>query len=367
MRTTKSLHTLNARDNVMLAVMRDYFQIPPEKMFHVIQSLRHEVEEALAPKSIKYDNLKTALVPDRKRKEIALVFDTLVINDSWYGLAVFDRLIPLFTKNSNHAVLIGDYIDTGAGQERLFKAMRESLFLTRDVEFKHSSQFFIVYINNLTDAMVSRFHQGLRDWDSYIGYADMTYASIFKTFLSTMLGNCFIKHRRIILQGHEDDRPNTENVNVKGYPFEQNGYVCRSIQGQLEGTLLSYKIERPVYPGFETDTEFSLNAISPLPLPLDDFRVEVEKAKLEYIKIEKSGSVAKAGLEQISSEELANLLKSKISASYIYNLSVNEAHDATKFNVIIEMLHQDTGDPVRLLASMEYQPERKTLRLITLY
>jgi hypothetical protein len=364
--TTKPLHTLNARGNVMLEVVRDYFKLPPEQMFREIQALRYSVEEALAFKGIRYDELKTALVPDRQRKEMALVFDTLVIKDSWYGLPVFRRLIPLFSKNSNHSVLAGDYIDTGAGQKLLFEAMREAVTLTRNVDYKHSSQFYIIYINNLTDAMLAGFHKGLLGWEAYVGYADTTYASRFKTLLSTMLVNAFIKHRRFILQGHEDDRPNTEDVNMSGYPFEDYGYVCRSVQAQLEGTLLSYKIERPVFPGFESDTEFSLNAISPNPQPLQDFTIQVEEAKLGYLKSAKFGSIAKAGLEKITADQLAGLIRSKIVASYIYNMSFDETHSVAKFNVIIELPRPDNGGQIRLLAAMEYKPDSKTLRLITL-
>ena len=367
MATTKPLHTLNARGNVMLEVVRDYFKVSPERMLHEIQALRQSVEEALALKGIKYDDLKTALVPDCKRKEIALIFDTLIIDDRWYGMAIARRFIPLFNTDSNHSVLAGDYIDTGAGQELLFKAMSDSVSFTRQVEYKHSSQFYIIYINNLTDAMMARFHQGLLGWEGYIGYADTTYASPFKTLLSTMLANAFIKHRKYIIQGHEDDRPNSEDINMSGYPFEEHGFICRSVQSQLEGTLLSYKIERPVFPGFESDTEFALNAISTNPQSLQDFAIEVEEAKLSYVKAAKSGSVAKAGLEEITSDQLAALIRSKLSTSYIYNMSFDETHNVAKFNVIVELPRPSDEGNVRLLASMQYKPESKTLRLITLY
>ncbi|MFO1033572.1 MAG: hypothetical protein U1E15_05645 [Hyphomicrobiales bacterium] len=367
MTDTKSVHTLNARGNIFLEIMRDHFKLSSEQMFREIQALRDSVERALSLKGINYDALKTALVPDRKRKEIALVFDSLVIDDGWYGLEVARRIIPLFDKDSNHAVLVGDYIDTGAGQKLLEEALSQAVTLIRPVDYRHSSQFYIVYINNLTDAMIARFHNGLYDWGPYIGFADTTYTSPFKTLLSTMLVNSFVKHRRIIIQGHEDDRLNSEDVNTSGFPFEQNGYVCRSVQSLLEGTFLSYKIERPVFPGFEVDTEFSLNAISNKPLPLLDFTIEVEQAKLAYLKSAKSGSVTRAGVAEFTNDQLASLLRSKISSSYIYNMSYNENHNVAKFNVIVELTNQPETSHMRLLAAMEYKAESKTLRLITLY
>lgn len=103
----RPIHTLNARGNVLLEVTRDYFKISTAAMFREIQRLRQETEEALALKGIRYADLKTALVPDRQRKEMALVFDRNAIEKSWYGLEVFRRLIPLFDRNSNHSVLVG--------------------------------------------------------------------------------------------------------------------------------------------------------------------------------------------------------------------------------------------------------------------
>ena len=368
MADTKPIHTLNARGNIFLEVVRDQFRLPPERMVREIQGLRQMVEDALALKGLTYEDLKTALIPDRKRREIALVFDTVAIKSNSYGHRVFERLIPLFDKASNHSVLVTDYSDRGAGQETMYAALSAAVELRRDVNWEHSSQFFIVYINNLTPAMVQRFDEALSDWVGYVGYADTTFASPFKLLIAMMAVNLFVKVGGIILQGHEDDVPNDEDCNMCGYPFEKFGYTCRSIQSMLEGTMLSYKIEMPVIPGFEVDTEMSLNAVSPNPMPLDDFAVEVEEAKIGYLKSEKAGSMEKAGLQQMSSDQLAALIKERISASYIYSMAYDPIHNVTKFNVIIEVPPPSSGrSPTRLLAALEYQSERKTLRLITLY
>ncbi|MCC8556397.1 hypothetical protein LN543_22205, partial [Xanthomonas hortorum pv. gardneri] len=94
----KPIHTLNARGNVMLEVTRDYFKLSFRQMQQKIQIMRNSVENELAQKGVSYDKLKSALVPDRKRREVALVFDTLSIESSWYGFDVFERIIPLLDK-----------------------------------------------------------------------------------------------------------------------------------------------------------------------------------------------------------------------------------------------------------------------------
>ncbi len=217
----------------------------------------------------------------------------------------------------------------------------------------------------MTDRMRQYFIDGLSEYVGFVGYSDMTYSSTLKTFLSTMLVNSFVKTGSIIIQGHESDADPSIDQNTKGYPFEDNGYVCRSINSDYFDTFLSYKIERQVYPGFETDTEFALNSVSTIPLPLDQFQIEVTEAKLEYFKRERSASLGRAGLEAASTEELAEIIKSKIGTSYIYDLSYLAEHDVTKFSIILEIANA-ASNPVRLLGNFSYEPSRKTLRLVTI-
>jgi len=365
--TPKPLHTLNARDHIMLEVVRDYFKLSPDRMRREIQGMRHLVEETLARKGISYDSLKSALVPDRQRRDVAFVFDSTAIESAWYGYDVFERVIPLFDKTSNNSVLVGDLSDRPGQGNRLFEAFKEAVDFRRDVVFRHPTQFFIVYINNLTDTMVQRFDEGLQGYQAYVGLADMTFTSRFKIYLSTMLVNSFIKQGAIILQGHEPDRLPAEDVNMRGYPFEENGYVCRSVSDDYMGVFLSYKIERPVFPGFETDTEFALNAVSTTPMALSDFRIEVEEAKLDYLKNQKAGSMARAGLTTVDSAGLAAIIREKVSHSYIYNMVFDAKHNVTKFNIIIELRDAESGKSTRLLAALEYRPADKVLRLITLF
>lgn len=363
-RVTNSIHTVNARGNIFLEVMRDHFDLSPAIMHREIQGMRNQVVRSLEAKGIAYDDLKPALVPDRKRKEIALIFDSSKIASGWYGLEVWKQYMPLFEMQSKHSVLEGDYI--GGSQDRLYEAMVETVQFVKPTEWVYSNQYHIVYINNLSPAMFEQFASALIDYPPYVGYADTSYASPFKWVLAGTLCHVFIKHGKLIIQGHEDDRVDAEDVNMIGYPFEDLGYECRSIMGTYEGVLLSYKIERPVIPGFETDTEFSLNAVTATPSTLDGFEVEVEEAKMGYLKSAKSGSIEKARLSDVSSAELAKLIGSKIAGSYLYNLSFEAEHNTTKFNVIIELPFED-ADPVRLLAALEYKPDDRKLRLITLY
>ena len=131
--------------------------------------------------------------------------------------------------------------------------------------------------------------------------------------------------------------------------------------------FLGYKIERPVFEGFEADTEFSLNAISNQILSIQGFDIEIEDAKFEYLKSAKNGKLEKAGLEAFSKNELSKLIRSKVSDSYIYNLSHLPDHNVSKFNVMLEIPRSDGGYPTRIVAALEYKPLERLLRVITMH
>lgn len=362
----RPVHTLNARGNVMLEVIRDGFNLSPDQMLFEIQGMREQVARILKSKGVNYDDLRAALVPDREKLEIALIFDTMKIEDSWYGYQVFERIIPLLDPLTKNSILVGDYIGENSQQETLFEAFCEAVCPIRQIDYQHSSQFYIVYINNLTDTAFQKLADGLIDYEAYVGCANTTYHSFFKTLLSMKLVNLCVKAGRKIIQGHEDDRDDAENVNMSGMPFEKNGYDCISLCSSLEGVLLSYKIESPVIEGFEADREISINAVNSSPSTLGGFDVLVEEAKLAYIKSVKSGSMHHAGLEDVSSEELQAIIKEKLRSNYIYNMSYLEEYNVTKFSIIIEIEGKD-GYPFRLMAALEYRPDDKILRLVTLY
>lgn len=362
----KPVHTLNARGNVMLEVMRDYFKLSPDRLLREIQAMRNQVAETLQKKGVNYEELKSALVPDQERLEIALVFDSTLIENSWYGAEVFKRIIPLLDPKTKNSILTGDCIGSSRNQDVLFESFRESVYPVRTIDYRHSDQFFIVYVNNLTDSAFQHLADNLTDFDGFVGFANTTYESKFKTLLSTMMVNLCVKTGRLIIQGHEDDRSDSENINMSGYPFEKNGFKCISLQSSLFDILLSYKIERPVFEGFEDDTDFSLNSVTPIIQRLDGFEVEVADAKLDYLRTHKSDSLKFAGLDAVTNTELQRIIRDKMLSNYIYSMSFSAEHNVTKFNTVIE-INRNENEPFRLLAALEYQPDKKTLRLITMY
>lgn len=362
---THPIFTLNARGNVMLEVMRDYFNLTNARMHREIQGMHVATCEALKSKGIAYQQLRAGLVPIADRNEAAFIFDSQCIDSSWYGFEVAKVTLPLHDKRSTQSVLCGDLI--GDDQQLIFDILHESLVLARSFTFKHGTGLYCVYVNNLSDAALTAMHEALSKYEPYVGFIPATFASRAKTYLSTILVKSYLKHGSTIILGHEDDRPNDEDTNLIGYPFEDFGYRVVSFQSSYVDLFLCYKIERPVFPGFEVDTAMSLNAVSPSVRPIDDFTVEIEEAKLNYLKSEKLGKLQKAGIAELDGEELAHLIRKKVAASYIYNLCYLPEHDVIKFNVMLEIPRADGGYPTKVLAALEYQPDKKNLRVITLH
>lgn len=89
--------------------------------------------------------------------------------------------------------------------------------------------------------------------------------------------------------------------------------------------------------------------------------------KLEYLRSHKRGSIELAGLEGITTEQLSALIAAKLESNYIHNLKYLEEHDASLFNLLLELPNDLREDPVRLMASLRYMPRDGILKLVTMF
>lgn len=359
-----SIHTVNARGNIMLEVARDYFNLTPDRMRREIVGLYREVVALLQSKGVRYAELRSALVPQADRKEVALFFDSTRMG-GFYGGEAHGLLLPLLHRQSSRSVLCGDLIGRGLSQDALYDLMVDAVIPLREFTYRHSSQFFVIYVNNLTESMIETLLVGLGPNDAFVGIADMTYASRLKWLLAHTLVNSYVQHKSVIIGPHEDDRPDSEDVNLPGYAFEENGFRVRSVPERLEGTMLSYKIECPVFRGFEVDSEMALNAISTDVTSLSELDIEIDQQKLEYLHKAKADSLRGAGLWGVDVGRLKDLIKDRLNANYIYGLSYVGEHNTAKFNVIVEA--SGPSGPFRILAALAYESRIGRLRLITLF
>lgn len=361
---SRQIFTLDARDNVLLEVVSQ--DIDQVSIYNLIGRAFDELISLLDQKGINYVDLKNALIPQGDKREIALIFDRMQIESCWYGNDVFKQVIPLLNGKSSHSILVGDMLGPENAKEKIKSEFFKNIIQARKPEYRDSNQFYIVYINNLSDEMVRSLNDGLSEYVPYVGYFDLTYDSFLKTYLSTVLTNCCLKARGTVIFGHEEDRDDSENVNIPGYSFEENGYECKSVNVMYYGLFLSYKIERQAFPE-EKDTKFSINALTADIHMVSDLDVFVEDKKLAYLLKEREANLKRAELLDVTPEELARFIKGKIEGNYIYNLTYRAESDTLKFNVMINVQGKKIDRSAKLLASLEYQPKIKSLRLITLF
>lgn len=362
---TDAIWTLDARDSVMLDVMKSALDLSDEVVRNEILSARQVTVDALSAKGVSYEALRNALVPQRDRVEVALLFDTAQIESHWYGFPVAEQLIPLLPSKLLCAIRTGDLLTEN--QDFGFDLLQKHVIAHRVTELAHTSQLYCVYVNNLSRRMAETITSELQRYQPFVGYVDVSTGSRMKDWLSVTLVMGYLKARGVVLNGHEDDVPDSEDRNMLGWPWENHGYSCRSIRGTYFDLLLAYKIERRVVPGLESDTAFALTAISGRPLPLKELAVTVEKAKGEYIRAHHEASLARAGLDRISDADLASLIRAKISESYIYNLRYVDHSDTSLFNLMLEFRDPASQAVTRLVAALEYQPVAPMLRLVTLF
>ena len=204
------------------------------------------MKKHLKNKGINYEDLKRALIPnqDKDNNEVCFVFDSTLIENSMYGYEIFNKIIQLQDQQSTYSILAGDYTDIlneiPNSQLILRETLLNSLTKCNNSFYQNSSQYYLVYINSITASQMDTIINGLQKYNWFYGYAIINYHSKFKSYLSHILMNICIKAKNTIILSHPTDYEDSENINILGYPFEQNLFNIISINEESFSTFLSY-------------------------------------------------------------------------------------------------------------------------------
>jgi hypothetical protein len=355
-----SVHTLEARDNAMLDVVFGNPAQTPGAIRQEIVGALAATSEQLRARKIAYAELRTALTPQVDKRELALLFDSAVM-DGWYGGQAAEAVLPHLNKKGNHSILDGDII--WADQDHVFSALEREAVIWGQPNLSVSQQIYVVYVTNLSDSAFHALSDGVRESPGAIGYVDCTYAGILKTILSTCISTCYVKYGNRFITSHPFDSDRNTNENAPSWPLEDFNYTFASIEDTYFNLFLSYKIES-VLPGSAfNDGHFSLAAAAGIWRDPRSIPVFVEETKLKYLNDEKSGSLAKVGLANVTNDQLADKIKAKVSSSYIYNLVWNSEKNFSNFATMIEF--ENEGRRTRLRAVLKCEGER--LGLVSLF
>ena len=245
----------------------------------------------------------------------------------------------------------------------------ENINQNNPTTYQYHSQYFLVYINNLSQSMVQNLIDGLKKHKYFTGYFDLTYSSKIKTYLSTILVPKFIKHKTTLISPDPYDTLIIDEIDADelACDYEELGFNCKFVHAAYYSIFLSYKIERKILKNLENDTIFSLNTLTSSFIDLSECDIEIEPSKLDYLHEKKTDNIERAGFLDLTASELTERIKEKLEQNYIYNLSFLEKYDTLKFNIIIEVPRVDSQKLMKLLIALEYKPEERKLRLITMY
>lgn len=363
------IFTLNARDTVLLPVIKDEFNLTNKQFSEMLSFTFNYFKENLLIKGIDYNNLKSALIPPHKNKyEIALVFDSSKVESCFYGGVIFDKILPLLSKDGNNSILCGDIISTNLNDNDLFEIIFRNMSV---VNFTLASpkMFYVVYINNLTESKIEEIFNNLSSFLPFVGYVDTTFDSSFKNLLSHCLVNMGIKHKNKFILPHEDDIIFNSNLNLCGYNFEEFGFKYISIPSSYFDLFLSYKIESTI--ADLKDLNFSINSIVPSFNTVKNIRINVNENKLQYLNNKdlnngKSTIMEVLGINHYTNKDLEILIKERIYNSYFYNLEYLEKYCVPKFNVSLELTDINYKKR-KVVVSLKYSDEDNSFNLITMY
>lgn len=360
------IHTFNARDSLIWDIEKYAFDTSSEVLYEKIAHMFDTLKEKLLAYEVDYKRLKHALVPDKKKKEYGFVFDSNLIDDCFYGGEIIKNFKIPFEELNNSAVFFSDIVGESSVsvQDKIFESLSKNIVLFNDLNYMYSSQFSIVYINNLSKKQFNTIIEHLKNKNYFIGYIDFTFDSYIKLVVSLQIGQMFILHENKIIQSLIDG--DASGVNNTGFDFSQTKKNIINIDEYLYLSFLSYKIKRSYSDYDRFDQELSINSVQPDQFNISHYKIIIEDSKFKYLFDNKFGSIRLVCGNEISKEQLVFLISQNINLNYLYNIELND-YGCLKFNTDIELINANSKQKSKILLSFEILKEKKEIRLITLY
>lgn len=352
------IYTFNTRNNIIWQLVRNHFNTTAvdfniEVNYHFQEFLRY-----LERKNLDYRKLNKALIPnrDKDKRELLLCFDTnkdSAINS--YDEHILTVIFPLLNNTTVHSIHIGDFICPREYQNRVKELLSKNLRYVKNSVWMDSSQYFFIYINNVTRDEKKNVLENLYNEKTYIGYCDFTYENELKDLLAYTLSSVCIKKGNMIIFP-------SETADDHFHFFTKQGYKECPIIQEYYYSFLEYKIESSLL--YHIDVSDSLNAICPFYINLSDVNVCVKPDKLKYLNNVKAKIMKRSGMNHFTIEDLQKLLKEKIRQNYIFNLHFDEWGNI-RFNILFEIFCFDKR--VKVMAAFKYIPDKSRIDLITLF
>ncbi len=368
------IYTINTTNYLLYDVTKSFFNLSDIDVYEMINNEYLKLLQRLSIKHIEYDDLKRALIPnqDKNKKEICFIFDSLQLNSNIYGNEIFNKLIPLLDTQSTYSILAGDYIDilkdVPNSQSILKNILEENVIKYNSSIYYHSNQYFLIYINSITEKQIQFIINELKKFYWFYGYVIVNFNSKFKTYLSEILSPICIKNKKNIIASHPSYYSDYKNINVLGYQFEENGFKFISINEDSFGIFLNYKIES-ILPN-KNDVGFFFNALFPKFNSIENLKINITENRWnnylnETNKNGKHGILESLCIDNISQDKFVEMIFNQICGKYIYNLRKNDYENNYLFNVCIELLTKKQNIR-KTTVSLKYKPDCGEIEIVTI-
>jgi hypothetical protein len=359
-------HVLNARDNTLIHwIFFELAKSDPQLFQRAMQAEATQIRALLGSRDIRYEDLKSSLVPTDDGVQVVFLYDWWG-DQSWnYAVAFAEKYLPCLRKDLRTSVLHGDIHDMQGTMP--ISAMEAALVKPRAQSVNWQTQY-AVYFNNLRPGDIARIHESLSNESRYMGYVDVSFASIIRNFLSRTITPSWVVYGRKVILNHGGDDPLVSNEDPVGFDLPAHGYEVVSLVDPYFTGFFSYKIEATDAPQATDDRVLNLAAITGELIDTESVSVLVHPDKLERYLLRDENKLrlmTNIGLQDIAPNDLASVVKTKLSQSYVYDLRF--AADGTPLFAVAAEFEKPEGGLTRRLLALKHDRAQRVISLVSMY
>lgn len=363
-----NIHSVTTHNNVVIDAMRDLFDLTDEALHRIMRADHLKLTQTLDEFGIAYSSLAKALMPDHRRKEIALLFDSAVASlssNGWYAIDVAEAWMAGLPRPRKgvpvNSILRGDILY--GSRDELQAVMDRDVVYQQPFTVIAPSQVYCVYITNLSKEQASTLISSAAEHPAYIGHADCTDRSALKEILGWSLPNSGLRVGDTILEGVAEPG---DTANGAGLPFEALGFTPTPVIHGLFLPFLGYRINSQLTSRNREDNRSALTALSPDAARLEAPDIWMTPARYGYLQDGKHrDSLEKAGLLALSQTELEAAVSKLVAQGYLYNLRLNE-YGNLLYTALVDVKVED-GQYRTFTIGLKFNPQDKRVELTTFF
>ncbi|WP_371665804.1 hypothetical protein OG306_29800 [Streptomyces sp. NBC_01241] len=363
-----NIHLVTTHNNLLLAAMRDTFNLTDEAFHRMMRADHLRVTRTLAELDIAYSSLAKALMPDHRRREIALLFDSAVASlssNGFYGIDVAEAWIAGLPRPRKgvpvNSILRGDILHDCADEVQA--AMDESVVYHQPFTVIHPSQVYCVYVTNLSEEQANTLTASAAEHPAYIGHADCTDRSALKEHLGLSLMNSGLRVGDMILEGVCESGA---EPNGAGLPFEALGFTPTAVIDTLFLPFLGYRINSHLTGQNREDNRSALATLSPDAAHLESPDIWMTPGRYGYLQDGKHrDSMEQAGLLHLKQPALDVAVSKLVAQGHLYNLRL-DTYGNLLYTALVDVEMED-GRYRTFTIGLRFNPKDKRVELMTFF